>query len=387
MTTSPVAQPLATRTLVRGTSAVFETVFVEADGTPLVPSDPSLYPSVSITDGEGTIVDSGIGVSLGGGRWRYQFMIPGDAVLSTDVNPWRIDWLMVTSGGRQAQLGQNFAVIDSFELTPTDRAYTTLVMLGQSERLVVKFRQPQSDVSLILVDQGGEVANLTGSINYTVLDGWHIYYVDTPIWTTVGHYTAMWTTRASLVSPTQTLVTAIRVPEPAFWFLQPSLRMLIDKVQKKSGHVQSYSDSDMYEYMLRGVDVINATGPVITSWTLNTIYGMSPLQAYLVAAAAWWGLQAQYISEGDLAFAFSGQTVTLDVDRTGYYDSALSKLNDFIQQSLPTTKKGLLRQSHVGVVGTRPYSFRHGPFLGKLASGRSGGGDNLFPLGKLGLLV
>lgn len=387
MTFSPVQQQLITRSVVRGTSAVFEVAFLDTGGTPLVPADPGSYPAVSITDSEGVIADAGVATSLGGGRWRYQLMVPGDAVLSTDDNPWRIDWLMTTLQGRQSQLSQNFNVIDVMSLEPNDRAYTQMASLGESERLVVKFRAQQSEYKLVLKDMGGETCDLSSSIQYVVNSGWHVYYVDTPAWQQTGTYLATWTTRQSVISPTQTIVQTIVVPEQAFWFLQSSLRMLIDKVQKKSGHVQAYSDSDIYEYLQRGTEIVNGVTPV-THWSLGSAAATGPLTTYILAAAAWYGLQAQYLSEGELAFNFSGQTVTLDVDRTGYYDAAMSRLNDFIQQQLPTVKKGLLRQSHAGVSAGRPYSFRHGPYMGKLASGRGGDASAaMIPLGKLGLLV
>lgn len=359
MTTSPVGQPLTSRTLVRGTSATFEVVFAEPDGTPLVPEDLSNYPAVSITDSSGTIIESGVAVSLGDGRWRYQSLIPVDAQLSTDSDPWRIDWLLAAVGGRQVQLGQNFAVIDSFALTPTDRAYTSLVMLGMSDRLMVKYRSPQSDIQLNLMDQNGCIYSATSQIETAFVDGWYAYYWNSPVWTQEGQYLATWSSRANLLSPPQTLVQVIRVPPIAFWHLQPSLRMVIDKVQKKAGHVQSYSDSDMWEYIQRGSDVINSTGPIITNWPFPIIAGTPVLQSYLVAAAAWWGLQAQFIGEVDIgSWSSSGQTVSLDVDRTGGYDSAISKLNDYITNQLPTTKKGLLRQGSVGSAAVRPISYR-----------------------------
>jgi sulfur relay (sulfurtransferase) DsrC/TusE family protein len=313
-------------------------------------------------------------------------MVPADAVLSSDDKPWRIDWLMMTLQGRQSQLSQNFNVVDAMSLAPNDRAYTQMAALGESERLVIKFRSQQSETRLVLTDMSGETCDLSPTIQYTVYEGWHVYYVDTPVWVSTGTYLATWTARQTIISPTQTIVQMIRVPEQAFWFLQPSLRMLIDKVQKKSGHVQAYSDSDIYEYLLRGTNIVNSTNPV-THWSLGSAAATDPIVPYLLAAAAWWGLQAQYLAEGELAFNFSGQTVTLDVDRTGYYESTMTRLNDFLQQNLATTKKGLLRQSHAGVVAGRPYSFRHGPFMGKLSSGRGNGGDVLVPLGKLGLLL
>lgn len=385
MTTSPVVEQLSTRTLVRGTVATFDVLFTEADGTPLVPGDPSQYPSVTVTDTEGIVVETGVATSTGSGRWQYQFQIPADGIVSTNESPWRIDWFMLTAAGRSSEISQNFAVVDVLELTPNDRAYTILVKLGESERLMVKYRQPQDELRLVLTDSNGCGVDMSSTVVSTTYGGWYVYYCDTPPWTNVGHYLITWTTRQNLVAPTQTIVQQLRVPEPEFWFWQSSVRMLIDKVQKKAGHVQSYSDSDIYEYLLRGVDIVNGYTPV-SHWNLSMALGVSPLVTYVVAAAAVWGLQAQMISETDLSFSFSGQTTTLDQDKTSGYSAAIDALNNFIQQGLPTVKKGLAYQSFVGVSAIRPYSMRNGPFVAKIA-GSGNLNEAIIPIGRLGILI
>lgn len=382
-------QPTTSRTIVRGTLAIFDTAFLEQDGSPLVPIDAALYPVVSITDTDGVVVDTGVAVALGDGRWRFQSVLPADAVLSTDDSPWRIEWVMTTVNGRTASVAQNFNVIDVAELTPTDRAYTNMIAVGCTERLMVKFRANQAYVGLRLIDSGGGSIDLSGSVQRSNVDGWYVYYADTGPWTALGDYLATWTMRQAQNSPTQVIVQKLRVPPLEFWMHQSSLRMLIDKVQKKSGSVYAYSDSDMYEYMLRGADIINQTNPV-SHWTMPMVANTSPLFTYWIIASAWYGLRAQYLT-GEIDFSFSGQTVTLDNDnRSAIYESSISSFNDFLVNSTTTlqqTKKNLLRQSHTGVAGVRPISWRQGPYVAQVGGGR-GGGNSVFssiPLAVLGL--
>lgn len=231
--------------------------------------------------------------------------------------------------------------------------------------------------------------DLSGSVNTVTVDGWYIYYVDTPAWTATGDYLASWTTRQTQLSPTQVVVQKLRVPPIEFWMHQSSLRMLIDKVQKKAGSVYAYSDSDMYEYMLRGADVINQTNPV-SHWAMPMVANISPLFTYWIIASAWYGLRAQYLT-GEIDFSFSGQTVTLDNDnRSAIYESSIASFNDFLNNSTTTlqqTKKNLLRQSHTGVSGIRPISWRHGPYVRQIGGGQNGGTSvfGSIPLSVLGL--
>lgn len=306
MTTSNV-----NKSIVRGTTGVFEALFVEDDGTPIVPIDLSAYPAVQIVSPEEVTIQTGIAANMGDGRWKFVWLVPADAQLSTREQHWRIDWTVLTVGNRQIQFEQSFDIIDHVEASPNERAYTQIVLEGQTERLLIKFRNKQDQVQLTL--RGAETITFDplSEIHEVAQDGFYTYYADTDA-LSYGCFLATWRARETAISPWQTYIQQVRVPEDIFWILQPNLRMLIDKIQKKDGHVQAYSDSDMYGYMQAGADVINQADP-ISSWSLlnfPTAYGFS---TYLIAASAWWGLQAQYISEGELAFnfCFAGDTYVL----------------------------------------------------------------------------
>lgn len=296
------------RSIVRGTSGVFEALFVEDDGTPIVPIDLTMYPSISIVSPDATIIQTGVATSMGSGRWRYIWIVPGDAQLSANDSYWQINWTVVVAGNRQIQFNQAFGVTDHIESTPNERAYTQLVQEGNPERLVIKFRVPQNSLTLSL--RGGtETVDLSSSITEVEQDGFYCYYADTDD-LSYGCFLASWRARETVVSQYQTYLQQIRVPEDLFWILQPDLRMLIDKVQKKDGHVQSYSDSDMYSYMKAGTDIINQADP-ISMWQFTDFPSAYGFWTYLIAASAWWGLQAQFISEGELKmnFCFAGDTL------------------------------------------------------------------------------
>jgi len=258
---------------------------------------------VSIVSPSEEVIQSGVAVTAGDGRWRFTWFVPADAEMLGPDNPWRIDWLMVTAGGRQVERQTNFMLIDNIEATPDERSYTNLTYKGNSERALIKFKNAQESVNVTLMDQSGAETDLSSTLQTIQSDGFYNYFVDTPVLDTPGCYIVVWNTRQTSVSPNATMIQQIRVPEMNFWFVQPSLRMLLDKIQKKIGHVQAYSDADLYEYILRGTEYINAVNP-ITGWTFNnwpSSYGMGN---FLLMASAWWGLNAQYLSEAEASFNF-----------------------------------------------------------------------------------
>lgn len=368
--------------VVRGVNAVFEELFLDEDNEPLVPLDPSAYPAISIISPSGEIIQQAAALTVGEGRYRYNWFIPADAELSSSKQHWRIEWTFITPGGRQIDKVQYFLVIDNIVATAEERAYTNLTQAGTSERLFLRLSNEVQEVSVNLMSMGGVVESY--SPEKIISDGFVTYYADTST-LPVGCYIATWAIRETVISPMQHFVQQIRVPEPQFWFFQPSLRMLIDKVQKKEGHVQAYSDSDMYEYFLRGMDVINQTNP-ISGFTIGTMPSIGGFTTFLIAASAWWGLQAQYIAEGELKFSFTGQTVTLDVDRTGVYSDAIGKLSEYLKTELPKTKRNLLRRTSVGSIATRPYDYGLTSLVVPVFRAQGGNSQILPLLSRIGLI-
>lgn len=378
---------LSPQKVVRGTSVLFQELFVEEDGTPLVPGDPSAYPSISIVSPTEEIIQTGVATQVPGspGRWQFSWFVPADAELATEDTPWRIDWLILTNGGRQITRSSRFITIDNIEASSDERQYFNLTFSGQTERAIVKFKDPQESVQLTIMDPSNRSTVLTPRIQVIQQDQFHVYFADTDALTRTGCYLVIWTTRQTAVSPPHTFVQQIRVPELLFWLLQPDFRMLIDKIQKKIGHVQAYSDADLYGYMIRGVEILNQANP-ITNWSLTNFPSNFGFATFLIAAATWWGLQAQYLSEAELSFNFSGQTVTLDVDRTGFYADAMGRLKEYLDNELQRTKRNALRRQSVGAIATRPYDFGLQSLVARVQT-VNGGQNQILPLfSRLGLL-
>ena len=87
-----------------------------------------------------------------------------------------------------------------------------------------------------------------------------------------------------------------------------SLRMLIDKLQKKLGLSFAYANEDIYEYLVEGTKLINSYWPpsnYTTSAPPNSI------EAFIIIAGAWWGLTAQRIlyAETNLSFCVDLDTL------------------------------------------------------------------------------
>jgi len=372
----------------RGIGVVFEVDFFDDapnNTIPAVPSNPATYPAWAIVDPSGNQVTSGVGTpGSNPGRWNASWNVPPDAPLSTQSNKWRIVWNMVTQTGRQLQQTFPFDVI---ELRTPDtledvRSHSYLCYQGNSERLILRLPRRPDELSV----QGfkstalsnpcpEDTAAFSGSLATSTIteieeQNLFVYIFDTPALTGLGEYQIVWNYRQTITSPTETTVQRLFVPPRVFWSLNPSLRVLIDKLQKKQGTVHAYTDADTFEYFQRGIGILNGTTPA-TNWDLTTFPYASTTTRFLIEAAALWAMNAQQMLAGELQFSFSGQTVTLDLDQTGIYGEIAQRLIEDLTGegpgSWPKTKVDISRQvgpiAHVGNrllgrYGTNQYTYK-----------------------------
>ncbi len=379
----------------RGIGVVFEVDFFDdapTNTTPAVPSNPAVYPAWTIVDPSGVQITSGVGTpGSNPGRWNASWSVPTTAPLSTQTNKWRIVWNMVTQTGRQLQQTNPFDCIElrSPNTLEEVRAHAYVVYAGQSERLVLRLpRRPDTltitafAATSLTNPTPAAAAEFSGSLAASTIveveeQNLFTYYFDTPPLTTLGEHQIVWTSRQTVTSPTDTTVQKLFVPPPVFWSLAPSLRVLIDKLQKRQGSIQAYVDADMYEYFQRGIGILNGTTPY-TNWDLITFPFSAATTRFLVEGAALWAMHSQHLLSGELQFSFSGQTVTLDMDQSGLFDTVAQKLLEDLtgdgKGSWPNTKVNFIRQiTHIAVVGNRIMGrYAYNRYIYKVDSGTIG---------------
>lgn len=365
---------------IRGTNVSFEATFVDPDGEPLVPADETKPTSVQIRDPYGTPVQAGVGLPIGGGVYRFTWFVPVDAIINTDEARWVIDWHLSTHNGFNKSHSEKFDVIDKVEATPEDRQWTLLTKQGRQERVsiqrscrpceigyevlymaastVMQKFGPEPDVTEgNLASDDLKPTNPQRKIGRMVQDGQFYYYFDTDPLTVPGKYVVFWNLRESVPSALETYQRNIEVPPDRYWLINMSLRKLIDKLQKRIGQLQSYSESDIYEYITQGLGYVNMTYPY-TQWTLEQVPYTpgNAIETAILLGAALWGLNAQQILEVELSFSHGGQTVTLEYNHD--YGGIISNMAEMFGKFAEETKKQIFRQAcGPARVGVRPKNY------------------------------
>ncbi len=358
----------------RATHAKFEASFLDEDGAALPTADPESYPSVLVKNPLGVTVASAVGSAVGDGSYILEWFVPEDAEINTKDRPWSISWFFVTATGHNKDYGETFDIVDRIEVEPEERKWSYLTRQGSSERLFLKLESMPEEIGLDILDSSNNqiaaVRELSPDINGATVataphlraighmkkDGLYYFFYDTdPL--SLGEYLVFWNVRKEIVSPVDHVQQLLRVPEMVFWRLAQPLRMLIDKLQKKIGWVQAYSDADIYEYIIRGVDMTNMVQPT-TNWALTNIplHNSRGIIDAVLLYAAMWGLTAQSILETELTFDFSGQTISLGYshDYSGIFGNINEMLGKFAE-----SKQHIYRIAHgPGRVGVRPKNWR-----------------------------
>lgn len=359
-------------TLLRKATHIFRQAFYADDEltTPLLPIDASRYPSFQVVDINGQIVASGLATLDGqAGNYRVEFFVPADAPISNDDRRWRLEWLLIDTNNRQVEKVTEFDVRD-VDVTATQlRDIKLLAMCDQPFRVFIREMHRPFSIRLDVTDTSGTIAiasNIvwpgTGAVDEELLtevvdNETYIYYYDIPegLLTSLTTYQAMFQIRASIGSIAEHAFQTIEVPPTKILQYLPAMRMCIDKYQKRVGTIQSYRDSDLYEYLVRGLEFVNAWHP-LTGWAMTTL--PAQLVPFWLMAGQLWGLNAQFLLETDLQFGFSGQTVTLDYDHTGNVETSIQRAVTFIQTGLTPAKTALYRRiAGVGAVAGRPYRY------------------------------
>jgi len=384
------------RIFLRGETAKFVVHFYEdaAQTIPSVPIDSSKYPSYSIYCPFNELIQSGIGIpEITLGRYRAEYIVGFDAPLSNDKSRWRIEWTMISVDNRQVDFVEEFDIKDTVITASETREQKFVTLIGNPYRTILRLPEQPYEVALDVFKANNfnqkVVDNMTTTMGILLApdgDSMVYYYdIDKSIINQGCNFAIIWKIRNTVAEPQEFIYQNLTVITPKVLMLVTSLRMIIDKLQKRLGTVQSYEDSDIVEYLARGAELVNAGYPT-TYFSFNMM--PSPLTVHHILYSAWYALQAQQLLNVELAFSFSGQTVTLDFDQSSGLADLAGRWQEFLLTTLPAAKMALVRRnSPVGTVAGRQYRITDiNLFTFKVASLHGGTNQIISQMSTLGLL-
>jgi hypothetical protein len=142
------------------------------------------------------------------------------------------------------------------------------------------------------------------------------------------------------------------------WHVTPSVVSMISLIEDfvNKSKIENvipeleYTHADIMSSLIQGLSHFNGIGPQLTSFNGLNMQGAIG-NAWFICSC-WYLINAQKMAEGSLAFDFSGQGVSLNVDRTPALDAMLSSLESRIQDTVVPLKKLLAKAGIVSGDGS-----------------------------------
>lgn len=334
------------RVVYLGQEVTASAFFTDDKCNPVQPVNPSLYPNYKVIDPMQDMVLAGVGTyNENTGAYDATITIPETASLSLDSSKYHIVWNMVDDNKKEYSYVESFDVVHpSYDLTEA-KEQQKLVLPITSIEMSLPLPRRVMDVSLKIFDKAGTEVISAIPKQMGLYSEYYIYSTTIPegIFQSANDYMAVWIMKDS----GNTCVFTQVIHCASLWDMGKisDLRMYLDKVSKAVDTYQGYKDSELYFYLQQGSEYINSV-KIPTNWTLEsyqTMYQLQGMAYWLLEAAKWSALRAQYLAEGDSTFDFSGQPVSLSVDRTGFIESELGRVQGGLENQLPLIKAQVVK--------------------------------------------
>lgn len=340
------------RTIYLGETVEATAGFFEA-GAPIQPSNPTTSPVYIVRDIHEDIVTFGV-ASLGSDNlYHTTITIPTSAVLSEEDKKYVIEWELLSNTGKSYKLAEYFDVVHPNWNVIKEKEIQKITLRSSPLLFGIPLPSEPSSISFELRDINGLIINSGTPTTSGKYSDYLIYNYTVPadIMTEGQDYIGIF--NFTLGGEQNIFHQTVHCID--LWALTKlsDMRMYLDKVQKDIDLYTGYRDSDLYYHLRYGLDFLNMIFPT-TSWTYATFKGQFAQYVYsLIGCACLSALRAQYLAEGDSAFDYSGQPVSLTVDRTQFIESELGRWESWIDNVLKPWKKDAVKKTqfagHLGL--------------------------------------
>ena len=331
--------------VIEGETTTLTQKFIDHDGEPMLPLDWSNGPLITAIDGEGDILIECNAIPDGSpGTWSATFPVPVlDLRDEITVN---VIWYFEHEQG-------NDRVVESLIIEPQrEHRISDIVILiddpeGTTFDVVVPWSVRDVDSVAFSLSYNNEVvARYTTNDPDVVLlnrfsarTEYRMPIAGLP--QRIAPYALIATYKASDKSVAESnKTTTYKV-----WPVTPQILVAASMVQDFCDRARldnvipelEYTQSDLILYLYRGLATFNMLPPRATDFTGTNMQGQF-LDSWIICACIQ-ALSAQFLAEGSLAFDFSGQTVSLNMDRSPAIEATISRLEGQLNTIVMPFKK------------------------------------------------
>lgn len=161
-------------------------------------------------------------------------------------------------------------------------------------------------------------------------------------------YTIIWSGWNSINQDAKVRQTGrIFVVNPSIMSAVDDMRIMINKSATTIAHKADllFTTPLLLAYLRRGRDGFNGAQGIFTGFTM--LNATSSIREFWLRYSEVLALRAQFLAEGEKVFNFSGQAISLDVDRTQFYQSMADNLQQGIDNEVKPYKQNLVIKGHI----------------------------------------
>jgi len=139
------------------------------------------------------------------------------------------------------------------------------------------------------------------------------------------------------------------------------LRTMINRSHSSIANQQDlvFSSSVLLAFLRMGRDSFNGAYGALTNFNMED--ATSSIRQFWIYHAMVEACRSQFIAEGEKAFNFSGQAISLDVDRTQYYSTLADNYQSLLDNQCKPFKQNLIKKGIVSGTGNlENIGLRHG---------------------------
>ncbi len=294
-------------------------------------------------------------------RWTAQFTIPSTAPIGKPGQKYKIEWEAKTASGAVYNRSDYFDLETATEFSDGERDIDErIVMEGDyfSDSIIVPANEIIDAISVSVADMYGNVAYDSGALSIepasSDLCSQRFYHKSpaklstliAPIYNCVP-FMVTWTYNVNGID--NRIIHFLYAVNSRTINMLANIRTRIDKARNVAYNpALTWYDTDLIKYLDLGLQMFNANPPTHTSFSMVNL--PEPLTYPVLQCAVFNALSAQAMAEGQAAFNMSGQSVTLDVDRTASIEAEISRVQSYIDQNLKQTKRLHIRRTGGGGV-------------------------------------
>lgn len=339
----------------RGQAFEADVEFYNSDGsTPFVLSSPATY---EVYDYQNNFILNGNGTQDTGNtaRWYSSIVIPSSALISDNLQKYKIIWNAVGTNETKSSI-EYFEVTDVRDPISIENGR---LLLKNGKFLDYIYLDSEVDSGTVkLIDINDNILytdTISGSAN-KIINNKYVYENESTdlidgLETSSGLniFFSVWELTLDNTEVIFEIHPIYIISTRMFMYID-GVRRIIDKIRNDDiNPTLKYTDIDLCHYVIDGIQRINRHKPNITNFHVDNI----PIvfDEFVKKAGAIEALRAQYLAEGMAAFDFSGQSVTLTVDRTQYIQYVIDQLEAQLDDPLRATKKIYIRKNNAGTIG------------------------------------